>query len=334
MDNQPIYRLRPNKHIDRQLFIQLLIGLSRIYKLSDYSYTGFGSYTFEDFRLLHENLNIKKMISLESEPDEYLRATYNCPYRCIKVKNINSTDYLSGLTISDTEKNIFWLDYSIANAVGQQLADLSTLLNLLNPYDIVRITLNANPSSLGNNNNPTTLQEYRLQRLRERVGSNYIPSDIGNVDMTSTNYPITLLKIIKAVSMESLDEIPPYRLNFLFPLFSSVYSDGQQMVTFTGIVLNNHTEERKIRNILKTFDFINFSWDKPCVINIPPLTTKEIIEINKMLPPHKGQQRIKKRDQILHKFPYLFGDRNNGIPGLESYVSFYKHYPNFHHVSF
>lgn len=334
MNNQPIYRLRPNKYIDRQLFTQLLIGLSRIYKLSDYTYTGFGSYTFEDYKLLHESLNIKKMVSLESEPDEYLRATYNCPYRCIKVKNTNSTDYISRLSIPDNENNIFWLDYSVASALGQQMADLSSVLNLLNPYDIIRITLNANPSSLGDNNDPITLQEYRLQRLRERVGSNYLPTDIDNNDMTNTNYPITLLRIIKAVSMESLDETPPYRLNFLYPLFATVYSDGQQMLTFTGIVLNDHTEEKKIRNILKTLEYINFSWDSPCGINIPPLTTKEIIEINKMLPPQRGQQRIKKRDQILHKFPFLFTDRINGIAGLESYVSFYKHYPNFHHVSF
>ena len=62
MANQPFYHLRPNKSIDRNLFIQTLIGLSSFFPISEYQYTGFGSYLFDDFKLLHDTLNIQHII--------------------------------------------------------------------------------------------------------------------------------------------------------------------------------------------------------------------------------------------------------------------------------
>ena len=106
MANQPFYHLRPNKCIDRKLFGQTLLGLSRLYKISEYCYTGFGSYLFDDFKLFHETLNVKKMISLEKDAMEYQRADFNRPYSCIELKNVSSTEYLSDLLLDDEENNI------------------------------------------------------------------------------------------------------------------------------------------------------------------------------------------------------------------------------------
>jgi len=140
---QPFYHLRPNKSIDRSLFVQTLIGLSRELPISDYKYTGFGSYLFDDFKLLHDTLNISNMVSLEKDEVEFQRAVYNAPYGCISIQNTDSTQYISDLSIEDGEHNIFWLDFVAPSELGTQLSDYSTLLNLLNPEDIVRITLNA-----------------------------------------------------------------------------------------------------------------------------------------------------------------------------------------------
>lgn len=54
MASQPFYHLRPNKSIDRNLFVQTLIGLTSVFPVADYWYTGFGSYMFDDFKILHE----------------------------------------------------------------------------------------------------------------------------------------------------------------------------------------------------------------------------------------------------------------------------------------
>lgn len=326
MANQPFYHLRPNKSIDRSLFVQTLIGLSCQLPISDYSYTGFGSYLFDDFKLLHQMLNISKMTSLEKDPIEFKRAEFNLPYGCIDIKNVDSTEYLSDLMLEDDEHNIFWLDFVSPSELGMQLADYATLLQLLNPNDIVRITLNANPESLGKSDTPDELQKIRLQTLQQRVPDVYFPSSLAPADITRANYPLALLQILKSITIQSLDDCPPYSPNFMLPLFSTVYADGQQMLTFTGIVLDNHKNEQSIMDALRGYPHNTFSWDTPCQIDIPALSVREITELNKLLPNPNIRQ------QLLHDFPFIFSSKDG--QAVESYISYYKYYPNYHQVSF
>ncbi len=326
MANQPFYHLRPNKSIDRNLFVQTLIGLSSLFPISEYQYTGFGSYLFDDFKLLHETLNIREMISLEKDNIEYERAKFNLPYNCIDVKNIGSTEYLSELFIEDGAHNIFWLDYVNPADLGTQLADYATLLSVLNVGDIVRITLNANPTSLGKSNNPDELHNIRFEKLKERVPDIYFPASAVPENMVTQQYPLLLLKIIKNITMQSLIDEQPYSPCFLLPLFSSIYADGQQMLTFTGIILDSHEKEKDIKTVLKNYPHNTFTWDTPCKIEIPALSVREISEINKLLPDNTIRQ------QLIKNFPFIFSDKDGDA--VDSYISYYKFYPNYHQVSF
>lgn len=326
MVNQPFYHLRPNKNIDRNLFIQTLIGLSRLYPIPEYQYTGFGSYLFDDFRLLHDNLNISKMISLENDSTEYERAIFNLPYNCIDVKNIGSTEYLADLFIEDESHNIFWLDYVSPADLGIQLADYATLIRNLNNGDIVRITLNANPASLGTCDNPDELHTKRLEMLKNRVPDTYLPTSVLPENMITQQYPMVLLGILKNVTIQNLTDQPPYKPYFMLPLFSSIYADGQQMLTFTGIILNSHEKEDEIKNVLKNYPHNTFSWDRPCHIEIPSLSVREITEINKLLPNATARQ------QLIDQFPFIFSEKQG--QAVDSYISFYKFYPNYHQVNF
>lgn len=325
MANQPFYHLRPNKSIDRSLFCQTLLGLSQKYPISKYTYTGFGSFLFDEFKLFHDELHISNMVSLEVDPLVYTRAEFNKPYNCIKVLNISSTDYISDLEIEDDSHHIFWLDFVSPSDLGVQLSDYSTLISQLNPHDIVRITLNANPDSLGKYDNPSEIQQHRLKKLKERVPDNYLSYDLDPSAVTRANYPITLLRILRAATLECLTDRPPYSPNFMLPLFSTVYADGQQMVTFTGIILDNHDEEEEIKSLLANYKHHSFLWDVPARIEIPLLSVREILEINKLLPGEDAQQ------QLSEHFPFVFaqGDVNSA----ESYISYYKYYPNYHQIS-
>ena len=326
MANQPFYHLRPNKNIDRRLFIQTLIGLNKVHNISDYQYTGFGSYLFDDFKLLHDTLNISNMISLERDPNEFKRAEFNKPYNCIEIKNIGSTEYISGLMIDDGTHSIFWLDFVSPSELGKQIADYASLLDRLNPYDIVRITLNANPSSLGKSITPDLLHETRLTALKEMIPYQYFPETICAEHVTTEQYPLSLLKILKKVTVQLLTDTPPYSSNFMLPLFSSIYADGQQMLTFTGIVLDSHDKEATIRESLKSYEHNTFSWDDPCKIEIPALSVREITELNKLLP------NPEIREQLVEKFSFIFPEQKG--QAVDSYLSFYKYYPNYHQVSF
>ena len=85
------------------------------------------------------------------------------------------------------------------------------------------------------------------------------------------------------------------------------------MVTFTGIVLDSHEKEAKIKEALKNYPHNTFSWDTPSKIEIPALSVREITELNKLLPNPDIRQ------QLIECFPF---------------ISYYKYYPNYHQVSF
>lgn len=266
------------------------------------------------------------MVSLERDKNEYERAKFNLPYNCIEIKNTDSTEYLSTLSLEDDSHNIFWLDYVKPDELGIQLADYATLLNLLNPKDIVRITLNANPGGLGSSNNPDELHSQRLKVLKTRVPDEYCPISISPIDVTSRNYPLTLLKVLKKITMQSLTDEAPYSPNFMMPLFSDIYADGQQMLTFTGIVLDSHEMEEDIRNALAGYPHNTFSWEDPNRIEVPALSVREITEINKLLPD------LAVRQQLIEKYQFIFSERDG--QAVDSYISYYKYYPNYHQVSF
>jgi hypothetical protein len=61
------YRLRPNKAVDRELFLALLVRLAATMKIENHQYVGLGGPFLEDFRLIHARLGINDMVCIESE---------------------------------------------------------------------------------------------------------------------------------------------------------------------------------------------------------------------------------------------------------------------------
>ena len=320
--SEPFYHLRPNKYVDRQLFTKTLSSLASLYNISEYHYVGFGSYLFDDFKLLHHQLNIKKMISLEANPQTYMRANYNLPYNCITVINTTSTDFITNFE-AQNDNYIFWLDYTNPKDLGQQFSDIATLLDKANTYDIIKVTLNANSASLSPNNcHGNALHAKRLEELKFRLGENIVPCNIDLDDMNAENYPVTLLKCLKRLIENTLTP-SEYDMRYFLPILSTIYQDGQKMVTLTGIIIDSVEEEKKIRENLGKLEFISLSWEKIAKINIPNLSIKEIIEINKLLPNDDALELIR------NQFPFIFHSEGQD----ESYITYYKYYPNFHHFN-
>lgn len=311
--SNPFYHLRPNKFVDRQLFITALERLNTCKPLNNYRYIGFGSYMFDDFKLVHDRLHITKMTSLECDESMIKRAEFNLPYNCIDILPQSSTDFISNETLTE-EGNIIWLDYTDPAELGSQFADFSSLLLNLYPMDVIRITLNAAPSSLGKAA-PEHLHKQRLEELRSRIGD-YMPEDVKEEDLFTKNYPKTLLKCLKKASASC---------DYLLPLMATVYDDGQQMLTFTGIVVDS-SSEKSVKDCMRILNFVSCDWNTLNYVAIPELTIKETIEINKKLPSDIARQEIQK------EFYFIF--EPDKPEKLNSYISFYKYYPSFHSINF
>ena len=320
MMSQPFYHLRPNKYVDRCLFVNALERLNSQINLQKHRYIGFGSYLFDDFKLLHNRLNIGTMISLESDTTIFNRAQFNIPYKCISVVNQTSTDFISGENWGD-QNSIIWLDYVSPKSLGQQFNDIATLSNTILPYDILKVTFNANVDTLGK---IEVGLDARFQKLKSRIGE-YIPTDATPDECTKEKYPLLLLKCLHVMLSKYFTETK-YDKRFVLPLFSTIYQDSQHlMLTFTCVIMDNHDEEAKVKACFDDIPYVNFEWDKPSLIKIPELTVKEMIEINKLLPDKNVEE------QLLKDFSFVFGDKPEEVA---SYISFYKYYPSFHSVNF
>lgn len=319
MMSQPFYHLRPNKYVDRCLFVNALERLNSQIKLQQHRYIGFGSYLFDDFKLLHDRLNIDTMISLEADATVYHRAKYNAPYRCIEIVNQKSTDFISGENWGE-RNSIIWLDYVSPKELGQQFSDIAALSNTILPHDILKVTLNANADTLGK---IEVGLDARFEKLKARIGD-YIPADATSDECTKDKYPLLLLRCLHIMLAKCFRETR-YDKRFVLPLFSTIYQDSQHlMLTFTCVILNDHDMAERIREGFQDVGYVNCEWDKPSLIKIPELTIKEMLEINKLLPDKDVDK------QLLEQFNFVFQNKPEEVA---SYISFYKYYPSFQSIN-
>jgi hypothetical protein len=318
------YHLRPNKAIDRMLFLELLMRLNGHIPITSYQYIGFGSYNFEEFKLFHKQLGITDMISLEANSNIFSRQIFNCPYTCITPIAKTSTSFITE-DFEPQKPVIFWLDYNEPKRLREEIEEFCGLLGKLYSNDILRITLNANPSSLGGNDgekDETIIANQRVEKLREKIGD-FLPSPIEYSDISYDDYPKTLLIAIRNAINQFYSRSGTKRL---VPLASYAYADGQQMLTFTGIVVDKEEEEKKVLENIEGWEFSSTKWGYYQRIAIPALTPKERIVLNEKLP-------CENAEEIAELFPFKF-DNSPSSEAIENYRKYYRYYPNYHQVIF
>lgn len=275
------YKLRPNKAVDRELFLSLLTRLSSPLKIEDYLYIGLGGAFLEDFRLIHMRVGIEKMVSVDSDEQTHLRQKFNKPISSIECVYSTLEDYLDETEIEDP--TILWLDYTDPSAMQEQIETFSRLVIELPLKSILRITLNANPSSLGEpqaeelaieldgeSSDPSkmTLQEWRLQKFKDRLGE-YCPSDLKNEDMNQKKFGLTLLKVLKLSADKAISQSTGRNIEWCFSTF---YTDGQFMVTATLLIVES--EDENYSGIIKEWEHYT-DIEKPHTLDLPSISTLE-----------------------------------------------------------
>jgi hypothetical protein len=150
---------------------------------------------------------------------------------------------------------------------------------------VVRLTLNANPSSLGTpkpdefvqspfgtkTSSLPTLQEWRLQKLRERLS--YCPSSISPTQLETKAFGPTLLEIVKLSLEKYLEGVFDRKVIWAF---ATHYSDGQPMVTATAIIADK--SDTTIEPIVNEWEFREENNDL-IVIDLPALSTRERLHL-------------------------------------------------------
>ena len=323
MDN-PVYHLRPNKAVDRNLFVESLVYLGKMVDISHYRYIGFGSYEFDEFKMIYRTLGIEDLHSIEMDSDVFRRQKFNKPYSCIQLFNKTCGEYFDE-DYDNNRHSIIWADFSEANKKHSQCQDISNICSKMQKGDVLRITLNANPTGISTGGKqasdvpPQERKKLRFNALREELNE-FFPEGISEEDVTKNGYPRLLLKVIKKAVYQDLDvDLSPC------PLCSYVYSDNTQMMTVTIIMCSAVDRENSIMRLRQIFNgwesYVNIDeWDKFVRIDLPLLTVHEQLEIGQYEKDEEGTKTIED----------VMGIKKEE---LERYLLFARYYPNYQSVT-
>jgi hypothetical protein len=310
------YHLRQNKAIERNLFIDLLQRVGRAKNISDYTYVGFGGPFLEDFKHIHSALRIKRMISIEMDDDVFARQKFNQPISCVKLLRTTASEFLFEHNFDD--QSVVWFDYARPADLGEQLNETRTLIEKLPHGSVFKITVNANPQTLGSPKDQQPLHEYRRDRIIARIGD-YAPPEVAEEDVYPSNYPSLLMSAIFSAARQGVRGSPEHHVQ---PLASFVYSDGQQMLTVTGMVLRADERERFLEQTrLEHWPFSDLDGKTPRSISVPSFSVKERLHVESLLPEANA-------NDIISDLKYSIDEDKGAAKELiENFVEFYRLYP-------
>jgi hypothetical protein len=313
------YNLRTNKAVDRSIFMEVLMKLNAYKPIDQYTYIGFGATHMEDFKQIHSFFGINKLISIEKDNSIFKRQQLNKPINCIDLRNCTSGSFIQEYEFD--ENCIIWLDYVSPRQINEQIREFQSVIEKCGPFDVIKISVNANPDALGNQNEQETREatfENRLTKLKSRISS-FLDADTTPDDMTLNGLP----KILLSALINAANQITRSSDNKFFPISSFVYTDiNHQMLTLTGIILEKDSD------FLKTIQLDNWRYAYPnekkiFKINIPDLTLKERIIIDSMLPCDDYSSIVSELGY--EDIPTFDND-------IENYVQYYRHFPSFSKV--
>lgn len=321
------YRLRPNKAVDRELFLSLLTRLTPTLGLEKYHYVGLGGAFLEDFRLVHARLGITKMTCIETDEQVHKRQLFNRPIASIVCVHARLEDYLD--THEFDTPAIIWFDYTDPKGITTQIERFAQTIGTVPIGSVLRVTLNANPTSLGKPDPndlsvevegeasedralKPTIQEWRLARFKERLGALF-PSGLTADGMTFKTYGLSLLRALKlAVENEALS----FRDRQIVWALATHYADGQPMVTATLVVCSS--EDQAIEKLVKSWEFYTTT-DAPHRLALPALSTLERLT-------------MESNNNAQVKLGFDLPESDMGENPFEAFKKFYRMYPHFSRV--
>ena len=321
------YRLRPNKAVDRELFLSLLLRLAPKLGLEKYHYVGLGGPFLEDFRLIHARLGIAKMTCIETEEEVHKRQLFNRPIESIACVHKKLEDYLDETDFDSPA--IIWFDYTEPRGITTQIERFARTIGTVPIGSVLRVTLNANPESLGKPETKDisvesegdvsedralkpTIQEWRLERFKERLGSLY-PSGLSAAGMTFKTFGTSLLRALKlAVEKECLS----FRDRRIAWALATHYADGQPMVTAALIVCPK--DDKSIQELLLQWEFHAVA-EAPHRLDLPALSTLERLTM---------ESNADAQTKMGFKLP----KSDMGENPFEVFKKFYRIYPHFSRV--
>jgi hypothetical protein len=321
------YQLRPNKFIDRQMFIELLARLIVPRGSEKYIYASMGGRHLVDHYAIYNQLGVDALFSFDKNSNEVARQKFNRPTGatiCVELNSAALPAQIDTILSKFRRKQnlIVWLDYTTADRKSQLQEAVQTLIRLKHG-DIFRVTLNANPQTLGADDwkkmGAVGPAEYRAERLREQIAE-YLPTDVTAI--TDLELPKILARCVGLATKAAEALQPSLQIS---PALITSYRDGARMLTATCAISEVGQSEKFPSHLFRRWKFASRGWDDIQSISAPLLSSKEQYRLDANM--HRGAKRM------LSGLKFLPAkDEAASLEALESYRSFHRYYPTFRHV--
>lgn len=307
------YRLRPNKAVDRELFLSLLMRLAPMLALEKYHYASLGGPFLEDFRMIHGRLGISKMTCIETEEQVHKRQIFNRPVASIECVHKSLEDYLDETDFD--APTIIWFDYTEPRGITTQIERFARTIGTVPIGSVLRVTLNANPGALGKpavSLAEAELLEWRLNEFQKRLGALF-PSGLAADGMTQRKFGLSVLHALKlAVEKEALS----FRDRRIVWALATHYADGQAMVTAALVICKN--DDKAVEDLVKGWEFYA-TVEAPHRLDLPALSTLERLTM---------ESNVDAKTKMDFELP----KSDMGEDPFEVFKKFYRIYPHFSRV--
>lgn len=312
--NQFNYNYRPAKSVERKIFIELLKELYGVVDSANTTYVGLGSIFFTDFRLVHKELGISKMINIEYNQADRKRFEYNKPYACIDLEWGMTTTVLP--RIDWVGKKILWLDYD-SSLQSYMFDDIETVFSNIVPDSFFLLSCNSSLQRFFNR----TMNVHELNLFKGEFGE-HVPLDTNSEMLTNKKTPYLIRKMIhnqiRHILAQRNSGIVEEENKLVYcQLLFIIYQDGAPMMSTGGVLKTRGSIRKFAKSNAFSLPYIRTA-ENYLDLQSPHLTNSEIDLLNTYLP-----------NKRLNGF-IAIGDLDF-IPESEKqkYYSIYRYYPAF-----
>jgi hypothetical protein len=275
---QPPYHLRVNKAVDRFVFLEAVRMLAQSGRVPALTYYGFGGPFLDEFRFLYETCPSIRMVSIEENEEILKRQRFHVPCRKLELVHDQSSSYLARLSPGQGG-GAFWLDYT--GLEYQAFDDLMVVLEKTQGTSLVKVTLRAEPKDF--EDDALESRDAKVERFQRAFG-NVLPQQSVSPPTRHADFAAMLQEMVRVACQKALTGFVGKEC---LPLTSFYYADGVGMYTFTGVVCPT-ADKTGVRARFQGLPFANSSWLPPTRIDVPQLSTKERLHLQRHLP-RRGQ---------------------------------------------
>ncbi|UTS81596.1 O-methyltransferase [Phaeobacter piscinae] len=278
------YTTRPNKHVDRELFVELVGRCLSNTQVDRCAYVSMGGPQMADHIAMYRRNGISKLYSFDLEQNIVLRQKFNAPtYETIcethtaaelpaKLDDISQT--------LDVDRLIVWLDYTGAKHRGAQLAEFQTLLWSLSSGDVARVALDASlPSEKLKAGLPEKIRDQHFPAMKALLGQEFGEFNPEDFELESLNdMPTYLSACLQHLCDRTAAMFPDGSISYT-PMLQTYYIDSAPMFTATILV----QDAQGLPLAPDGFGYLANDWGDIESLEVPELTAREKSYLDRLL---------------------------------------------------